>query len=181
MKTGSNSATVFQIAEIISKQHIWEVISTLTRRKNQAKYIRLNRRRYLDKETGIIKFYKSHGSRDMNVRTHKIFVSNLSQQINRCFSGSKSEKHVVLTYAFPMENYYGARMDFKIFQSKFTAEFPDCSFLHYIEPQADGGWKINLWIKTVDGTALYIPYETLCSLWGFGPCFVGPVAAARKS
>ena len=131
--------------------------------------VRLNKNEYMIRDTGEIKEYKKSENRSQNIAGLKKTFKKIRDLINNNFSGAANELHVTLTYAENMRDYKKLYEDFDKFMKRFKYRFKhDIDYICVVEPQGRGAWHCHLLLRFNDLKEIYIPNDTIASIWGNG-------------
>lgn len=143
----------------------------LQHRNTSANIKKISKDRYLDKATGIIKFFKHSDFRSDNVNSLRQTFAKLRNLINNNFCGGENELFITLTYQENQDNLEIVSKDFDRFIKKLRRYFEKSNkkteYIAVREPQERGAWHIHLLLKSFDGE-LYIQKSELAKLWGHG-------------
>ena len=153
-----------------------EIVTAMSDTLHISDYKRLSKTQYAVLSTGEICTYSPPLSHEKRTNLRKSF-RNLRRIINANFTGSSSEKHIVLTYAEDMHDYQKAVTDFKKFWDKFRYHYPSTAHVRIIEPRQSGTWHIHMLVKSTTGEALEISVSHVHSLWGHGLVFANKLPA----
>lgn len=156
-----------QLSKVYVTNNLVEVI-TVQKRTSNMPFRKITSDTILNTQTGeLIKCQHKATNRIENNSNLKRSFNVLRRLINNNFTGNKSEKHVVLTYA-NMVDYNTANLGFRKFWRKFAFKHTSCDYIRVIEPQQSGNWHIHALVVDHTRKALYINYSELFEMWGLG-------------
>lgn len=111
----------YQISKVFITNNVTEIITTQRPTSHISRYRRLSKSSCIDTETGEV-FECQPKPRKNNPRSLQRSFHALRRLINNNFTGSDSEKQVVLTYADHVTNYNQVNLDYKRFWSRFRLQ-----------------------------------------------------------
>lgn len=157
---------------LISKVYFYnndmqEIITVHKRSNNLTVFSKLDKHRYINKQTGEIHYYNSSYRKSKNPQNIQRSLTNLHRLIDNNFFGNQSERHIVLTYAYKIDNPYRLYTDFKYFMTKLRKYHP-CEYICIPEPNQDGRWHIHVLLKRLDNLNLNITHEQVNNSWTHG-------------
>lgn len=155
---------VTQMGNITEIQHMEKM-------NRQARIKKLNKKQYLDLETGEIKNFNQSENRSENVNSLRQTMKKMRYLINNNFSGKKNELALTLTYKENITDTKQLMRDLQNFIDKLRYRFKDRSkieFIHVIEPQERGAWHSHTLLRFEDLEYIYIPNKEIADIWGHG-------------
>ena len=131
--------------------------------------VKLNKNEYMLRDTGEIKEYVKSENRGQNIAGLKKTFKKIRDLINNNFVGASNELHITLTYAENMQDTKKLYKDFDKFMKRFKYRYKhDVDYICVVEPQGRGAWHCHLLLRFNDLERVYIPNDTIASIWGNG-------------
>lgn len=158
--------TVTQMGHLVEVQHMEKV-------NRQCHIQKLDSERYVDKETGEIRFFDKTENRSEGLNSLRQTFKKLRYLINNNFVGSKNELFVTLTFRGDLQTNDHLRIgkDYERFLKRLKYHYKDQTTIDAIrvtEPHATGNWHLHVLLRFNDVESIYIPNETLAEIWGNG-------------
>ena len=122
-------------------------------------------------EKSVSKKPKHRSDKEFNVQRSS---RNCGKLIENNLVGDDSEKHVILTYSSPMDDYNQVLIDSSRFSSKVLKYYP-VDYIRIIEMGGNGGYHIHFLFKDMTGLKLHFNYDLVHEIWAKGMVFIYPI------
>ena len=162
----SSYVTVTQMGHLVEVQHMEKTNRTCHIQK-------LDSERYVDKETGEIRFFDRTENRSEGLNSLRQTFKKMRYLINNNFFGAKNELFVTLTFRGDLQTNDHIRIgkDYDRFLKRLKRYYKGqttIDAIRVIEPHATGNWHLHVLLRFNDLESIYIPNETLRDIWGNG-------------
>lgn len=168
------NVTVTIMNHIVEVQH-------LEKENHDARIKKLDKDRYLELETGEIKYFEHIDNRQESYDSLRKTFKKLRYLINNNFIGRPNELFVTLTYAKNITDPKLHYKEFDKFIKRLKYRYRDKTTIDYIsvvEPHASGRWHCHVLLRFNDLDSIYIPNKfddqnkpvdaPLYDIWGHG-------------
>jgi len=158
------------LVTVTKMKHIVE-IQYMEKRNSECKIQKIDKDRYIDKDTGEVHEYEHIENRQGSLNSLRKTFKRLRYLINNNFEGLSNELHVTLTYAENMTDTKRLYTDVEKFVKRLRYEYKDVTtvdYLNVVEPQGRGAWHCHMLMRFNDIKSVYIKNEKLRELWGHG-------------
>ncbi len=147
--------------------HVTE-IQQMEKMNNQANIVKIDKDRYVLKETGEIHTFNKSETRKDNHNSLRQTFKKLRYLINNNFIGYDNELHCTLTYAENMTDTKRLYRDFDSFKKRLKRKFNNFDYLDVVEPQERGAWHHHLLLRFNGSDKAYIKNSDLAKIWSHG-------------
>jgi len=159
----------FDEVRVTKMNNILEVKHLAVEPSGFIKTRKLDKKRYVDLETGEILEYNLSKNRGDNIPGLKKTFRALRNLINNNFTGAANELFVTLTYKENMTDVRRLYKDFDVFMKRLKRKFADIDYLCIVEPQGRGAWHCHVLIRFNGVDKIYVSNnEIIAPMWGFG-------------
>ncbi|WP_245835658.1 rolling circle replication-associated protein [Virgibacillus ndiopensis] len=155
------------IVTVTKMNHVTE-IQQMEKMNNQANIVKIDKDRYVLKETGEIHTFNKSETRKDNHNSLRQTFKKLRYLINNNFIGYDNELHCTLTYAENMTDTKRLYRDFDSFKKRLKRKFNNFDYLDVVEPQERGAWHHHLLLRFNGSDKAYIKNSDLAKIWSHG-------------